>query len=159
MSKILEENLEKISLSNDLETIHKCRVSIRKIRGILKLFNCPKKLEIPIKKIASMLGPLRDLEVQIYFLMNRVEVDSSLGGILDDFLFKREIMKRELVKSIPEFSRKKFLYEVTNFLKDKEVYEYEIYRNLYKKIQEIIINHPVNINSKELHELRIKIKK
>ncbi|WP_319203339.1 CHAD domain-containing protein [uncultured Ilyobacter sp.] len=159
MSKILEENLEKIYLSNDTETVHKCRVSIRKIRGILKIFKCPKELEVPLKEIASMLGPLRDLEVQIDFLKNRLEIDSSLGELLDDFLYKREILKRDLVKSIPDFHRKNFLYEVNTLLKNKEIYEYKIYHDLYEKVQEIIMNHPVNINSKELHELRIKMKK
>ncbi|WP_320047164.1 CHAD domain-containing protein [uncultured Ilyobacter sp.] len=159
MSKILEENLEKVSLSNDPETVHKCRVSIRRMRGILKLFKCPKQLEIPIREIASMLGPLRDLEVQIDFLMSRLEIDSSLGQMLDDLLYRREILKRQLVKSISEFSRKEFLFDVKNLLKKKKIYEYRIYGDLYKKVQEIIINHPVNINSKELHELRIKMKK
>ncbi|WP_319370087.1 CHAD domain-containing protein [uncultured Ilyobacter sp.] len=158
-ARILEENLEKLSLTNDPETVHRCRVSIRRIRGVLRIFNCPRELEATIKAIADMLGPLRDIEVQIEFLMSRVDRNSSLRKMLDEFLYKREMLKMDFVKSIPEFSKKEFLFNVKSVLKNKEVYKYRIYCNLYKKIQGIIITHPVNINSKELHELRIKLKK
>lgn len=160
MSKILEENLKKISVSNDPETVHKCRVNIRRIRGVLKLFKCPKELETLIKEISSMLGPLRDIECQIDFLINRADMDNSNGDLLDDLLYRREVLKRQLIKSIPEFSRKEFLFRVKNVLKNKVIYEYRIYLDLYKRVHEIIINHTLkDITLKELHELRIKLKK
>lgn len=158
-AKLLEENLKKISDSNDPEVVHRCRVNIRKIKGILNLFNCPEEITAEIKGIFSMLGPLRDIEVQTEFLSTRAETDPSVINILDDLLYDREIMKRRVVDLLPEFSVEKFKADVERELKGREIYKYDVYRKLYNKIAGVIAVWPVPVETRELHELRIKMKK
>jgi CHAD domain-containing protein len=158
-ARLLDKDLKKISSSNDPEVVHRCRVNIRKIKGVLKLFNCPEDISGDIKEIFFLLGPLRDIEVQIDFLNSRVDTDPHLIKILDELLYDREILKRKIVDIIPEFSYKKFIADLEETMKGKELYKYDIYRKLYNKISGIIDLWPIPVETSEIHELRIKMKK
>ena len=69
-----EENIDGVIKNEDVECVHKTRVTSRKIRAALPLFqpcfprkNFKKWLK-QVKKVTCLLGDARDLDVQIAFV-------------------------------------------------------------------------------------------
>jgi putative phosphoesterase len=82
LSKLLstiETQTEGVEKNEDIEYVHKMRVSSRRIRAAMPLFKeCfpkkgYKKWITEIKKVTQFLGAARDLDVQILFIKNYVE--------------------------------------------------------------------------------------
>ena len=157
--KMVEKALKDLTQGNDPEIVHRCRVSVRRVRGILKLFGSSKEAEWRIKNISEILGPLRDIEVRIRILSEKTEEDPTLLPVLDDLLYERELVKRGALKIMPTFSGENFLHKIRSSMDEKKRYKYDIYVYLYKRVADIIGSWPVSENPKDAHELRINIKK
>ena len=78
--KVIESQMEGVAKSEDIEYIHKMRVTSRRIRAAMPLFReCfpkrrYKKWLGEIKRVTKFLGAARDLDVQIAFVQDSERV-------------------------------------------------------------------------------------
>jgi putative phosphoesterase len=109
--KVLENQMEGVQKSNDIEYIHKMRVASRRIRAALPLFvNCfPKKSYKKwlkeIKGVTGILGSARDTDVQIAFVNKYLDdLNNEKIKIGVEVLLSKHIERR--VKTQPEINNK-----------------------------------------------------
>jgi putative phosphoesterase len=82
----LEKQIEGVKKGEDIEYLHKMRVTSRRIRAAMPLFKgCYQKKQFrkwlnEIKRITKFLGEARDLDVQIIFLQGYMKSQPSLGN-------------------------------------------------------------------------------
>ncbi len=134
----LEKNLKEAGISRDPEVVHRCRVAIRRLRGILGLFQCEASLTQEIKELAQTLGPLRDIEVQLDFLRG---IDLPLNercSIFRSKLLEWEMERLRVSGLTPAFSSAKFLKRVSQGVGRRRVSHYRIYKSLVKRSRRVV---------------------
>jgi putative phosphoesterase len=106
--KALENQMEGVQKSNDIEYIHKMRVASRRIRAALPLFiNCfpkknYKKWLKEIKGVTGILGSARDADVQIAFVnkyldnLNEENIKIGVEVLLSKHIERRANMQPEI---------------------------------------------------------------
>ena len=154
----LEKNLTAAGISRDPEVVHRCRVAIRRLRGILGLFHCESDLLEEIKKLGAALGHLRDIEVQLEFLKKVDLPMKEKKSILASKLLEWE-MERLRVSSLHlNFSSAEFIKKISKSMSEKKISPYAIYKTLLKRSRKVI-----GCLSQEpfesYHTLRISLKK
>jgi putative phosphoesterase len=104
----LENQIEGVKKSNDIEYIHKMRVASRRIRATLPIFaNCflkknYKKWLKEIKKVTRTLGSARDTDVQIAFLkkyldgLSDEQIEMGVRILLSKHVVRRVNMQPEI---------------------------------------------------------------
>ena len=77
--EVFEKQIEGVITNNDIEYVHKTRVTSRRLRATMPLFRmCFRRKEFKewlceIKKVTRLLGDARDLDVQIVFVEQYME--------------------------------------------------------------------------------------
>jgi len=169
--------------NKDIEYIHKLRVTSRRLRETIKIFqNCFDKSQIKnirksVKRLAKTAGFARDLDVQILFLndfIKNLDKQSEYLKGVKRILFRieqhRKEAQKEIINEIRDFKNNKF---IKNFLKTNESSDYIISDNFLEnysndifdviedEIKEVLkyekyVNKEEKIN--EHHNMRIAIK-
>ncbi len=87
---VFEDQIGGVIKNDDIEYVHKTRVTSRRLRATMPLFReCFRKKDFErwlceIKKVTRLLGDARDLDVQIVFVekyMQKLELDAERTGI------------------------------------------------------------------------------
>lgn len=134
----LEKNLAAAGISRDPEVVHRCRVAIRRLRGILGLFQCDPALLDEVKELASNLGPLRDIEVQLEFL-KRVDLPvRERKSIMTSKLLEWEIERLRVSGLRLNFSSGVFIKKVSKSIGKGRISQYKIYKNLVKRSERVV---------------------
>lgn len=155
LANSLEKDLSQVGFSNDPETIHRVRVSSRRIRSILSLYRLPRELTAPLREIGSHLGALRDIEVEMDFIRSSSLSPEIKGILLKKKSLQREVMRVELTNRNPSFDSHKFLGDIKRYIKKKPLDERRIFRKLLNTAERV----SSHAAKGELHSLRISIKK
>ena len=102
---VFEDQISGIIKSDDIECVHKTRVTSRRLRATLPLFRgCFHKKEYKlwiceIKKVTCLLGDARDIDVQITFVKRyREKLDSGTEKTCIDILLKNRRERRKSVQ-------------------------------------------------------------
>jgi putative phosphoesterase len=102
---VFETQIDGVIISNDIEHVHKTRVTSRRLRAVLPLFKecLPrkkyKKWLWEIKKVTRLLGDARDLDVQIVFIekyMNKIDSAAEKAGV--DLLLNAHKKRRKSIQ-------------------------------------------------------------
>ncbi|MGD6934150.1 MAG: YfcE family phosphodiesterase [Candidatus Bathyarchaeia archaeon] len=129
LSKLLksfEAQIDGVIDNQDIECVHKMRVSTRKIRAVMPIFqSCyPKKKYkrwlTEIKAVTKLLGEARDLDVQITFLQNYIQKSpqhQDLTPLLKDHKDRRKTVQATVVDGLEKLRDSKVLPEFSDFLK------------------------------------------
>ena len=124
---ILAAQIEGVEKGEDIECLHKMRVTSRRIRAAMPLFkSCYPKKQFKkwlneIRAITKFLGEARDLDVQIIFLQNYLKNHSKLGintGVkllLDSLVSRRTDIQKTVVSELEELRNSAVLEEIRDF--------------------------------------------
>ncbi|MCX7909008.1 MAG: CHAD domain-containing protein [Ignavibacteria bacterium] len=167
------ENLEKVINDFDDEAIHDLRVSIRRILAFMSLVDelCGRQLNISLikslKNKIKKFNQLRDVQVQISFLINQIKKFPELL----DFLFTLKSKEKKQISKLKKFLQKKqvnfagelFFYH--NNLKQEECFNQttkddviKIAANSLNEVKTSIGGIVVG-NYETYHKTRLKIKR
>jgi len=122
----IESQVDGVEKSDDIEYIHKMRVTSRRIRAAMPLFKeCFSKKSYrkwlnEIKKVTKFLGNARDIDVQILVIKDfiaQLQPTESKTGI--EFLLERHIKQRSslqpnIIRGLRELSKSKVLEQMTS---------------------------------------------
>jgi len=186
--EILKEHLLGAVNNDDPEDVHKLRVTSRRMREILAIFeDCfPKKdhrrWNQQIKSITRCLGNARDLDVHILYLQQEIkrkknkEKSKGLHHLLAHYQERRDNIQQDVVSLVTDLKDSSILQEILqysqNIIEDHEKNSRDVseviktYDTASKHIQKRIID-LLNIEDsvyreeekKKHHELRIQAKK
>ncbi|MGA2385644.1 MAG: YfcE family phosphodiesterase [Candidatus Bathyarchaeia archaeon] len=101
-----EENIDGVIQNEDIECIHKTRVTSRKLRAALPLFQpcLPRKKykrwNNEIKKVTRLLGEARDLDVQIAFVKKYLKNVNPAEKKWVNILLRNRLDKRESIQPL-----------------------------------------------------------
>src|SRR5665647_3666572 len=102
---VFETQIDGVIKSNDIEYVHKTRVTSRRLRAAIPLFKecLPrkeyKKWLYEIKKVTQLLGDARDLDVQIAFVVQYLDkLDSAAEKAGMDFLLNAHKDRRKNIQ-------------------------------------------------------------
>ena len=120
----LEEQIEGVKKGEDIEYLHKMRVTSRRIRAAMPLFKgCYQKKQFKkwlneIKRVTKFLGEARDLDVQIIFLQEYIKSQPQLGSnsgvklLLDSLASRRVKIQATVVNELDELKNSGVLEEI-----------------------------------------------
>jgi CHAD domain-containing protein len=112
-------------VGEDPEEVHDMRVSIRRIRSILRLLAAyykPKAIDPlleEMQKIAAALGTVRDLDVLIIDVSayaEKAENGAAIQPVIDELKKQNEQARKALIKRLDKGSYKRFVEEFSEFL-------------------------------------------
>ncbi len=110
---VFENQISGVIKNDDIEYVHKTRVTSRRLRANMPLFKACfrrkeyKKWICEIKKVTRLLGQARDLDVQIVFVekyMDQISLaeKASVGSLLKDHKNRRKSIQPSVVKGLEE---------------------------------------------------------
>lgn len=123
----IEAQIDGVEKSEDIEYVHKMRVTSRRIRASMPIFKeCfPKKRYRKwlneIKKVTQFLGAVRDLDVQIEFIKNYVKLlqpsDSKTGidVLLEGHIDQRATLQSNVINGLEELEKSQVLTEINDY--------------------------------------------
>ncbi len=130
LSKLLksfEAHIDDVIENKDVECVHKMRVSSRKIRAVMSLFqSCYPKKKYKrwfkeIKTVTKLLSEARDLDVQIAFLQNYIQESPAkrqgLTPLLKDHKDCRKAVQATVTEGLEKLQNSAGLTEISDFLK------------------------------------------
>jgi putative phosphoesterase len=123
------KNIDGVIENKDIECVHKTRVTSRKIRAALPLFQpcfppkAYKKWTKEIKKVTRLLGSARDLDVQIEFIedyMKKLEPSDkkSLNILLANHKSCRKNVQAPVVDGLEELKESRVLRGISDFCEE-----------------------------------------
>lgn len=123
----IEAQISGVEKSEDIEYVHKMRVTSRRIRATMPLFkDCfPKKRYKrwlnEIKKVTQFLGAARDLDVQIEFikgyisLLQPTEPKRGMDALLEGLVDQRTNLQSSVINGLQELEKSQVLNEVNRY--------------------------------------------
>ncbi len=120
----LEDQIEGVKEGEDIEYLHKMRVTSRRIRAAMPLFKrCYQKKQFKkwlneIKKVTKFLGEARDLDVQIFFLRDymkskpQLTSDSGIKLLLDSLVSRRAKIQTTVVNELSVLKNSEVLEDI-----------------------------------------------
>ncbi len=123
----IEAQMEGVEKSEDIEYVHKMRVTSRRIRAAMPIFKeCfPKKRYKKwlkeIKKVTQFLGNARDLDVQIEVIKNYskqlqpIEPKSGMENLLERHIDQRIYLQSSVINGLQELETSEVLQQITNY--------------------------------------------
>jgi CHAD domain-containing protein len=120
----LEDQIEGVKEGEDIEYLHKMRVTSRRIRAAMPLFKrCYQKKQFKkwlneIKKVTKFLGDARDLDVQIFFLRDymkgkpQLTSDSGIKLLLDSLVSRRAKIQTTVVNELSVLKNSEVLEDI-----------------------------------------------
>ncbi len=145
----LNKEIGGVYKAEDIECIHRMRVSSRRLRSAINVFqDCfsvklAKKWRKQVRTITQALGNARDLDVQIIFLddfISKLDNDSYRPGIKRVLLRlkqQREKIQSEVIKVVEDFEKNGVIQEI---------------ERTCHQICTLAKLHKINVNSKEVHQ-------
>ncbi len=124
-----EDNIDGVVQNDDVECVHKTRVTSRKLRAALPLFQpcfpskkCKRWMK-EIKKVTQLLGEARDLDVQIAFVEKYLKnVDAAekkyVRLLLSDRINKRKSIQPLVTSGIDKLRASEVLEDMSVLCKD-----------------------------------------
>ena len=124
--KTIDAQIEGVEKNEDIEYVHKMRVTSRRIRAAMPLFKeCfPKKRYkkwlFEIKNVTKFLGAARDTDVQIAFIkdyikqLQPVEPKSGMEALLQQHVNQRAGLQPSIVSGLEELKKSRDLNQIAN---------------------------------------------
>jgi putative phosphoesterase len=182
---VFETQIDGVIKSNDIEYVHKTRVTSRRLRAAIPLFKecLPRKRYnewlCEIKKVTRLLGDARDLDVQIVFLeqyMKKLNSEAEKAGIallLNGHKNRRKGIQPSIICGMEELKAtgvlanlgkfcERTITESSNFdFYPQKVLEKSQWQISFKLDDFLALENWVHIENKVLkhHEMRIHAKK
>jgi putative phosphoesterase len=183
--EVFEPQIDGVIKSNDIEYVHKTRVTSRRLRAAMPLFKecLPKKKYTEylceIKKVTQLLGDARDLDVQIVFVeqyMNKLDSEAAKVGVallLNAHKDRRESIQPAIICGLEELKAtgtlgnlgkfcEKTILEPSNLDFDpQKVLEKSLWHISFKLDDFLALENWVHMENEVLkhHEMRIRAKK
>ena len=180
----IESQINGVEKSEDIEYIHRMRVTSRRIRAAMPLFKecftkkCYKEWRNEIKKVTRFLGAARDLDVQIEFIKDYIknleptEPKKGMEELLQRNVEQRTYLQSNVISGLQQLEKSKVLEEIRSFC---EQIVMESTGNLFKlffvrekafwqissKLDELLaLERYVHLENESLrhHEMRIQAK-
>jgi putative phosphoesterase len=144
----LAEQIDGVKKCENIEYVHKMRVTSRRIRAAIPLFKCCfqkkqfKKWLNEIKKVTKFLGEARDLDVQIAFLQEYIKSQSQLisnSGVkllFDSLASQRAKIQVIVVNELEELTNSgvmKEIEKVSNQILTRTANEYSCHPEVMEK--------------------------
>jgi putative phosphoesterase len=119
--------MEGVEKSDDVEYVHKMRVTSRRIRAAMPLFkecflkNRYKKWLNEIKKVTQFLGAARDLDVQISVIKDYIErlqpTESKTGmeALLERHIKQRTDLQSNVINGLQELKKSSVLQQIASY--------------------------------------------
>jgi putative phosphoesterase len=123
----MEAQMEGVEKSEDIEYVHKMRVTSRRIRATIPIFKeCfPKKRYRrwlnEIKKVTQFLGNARDLDVQISVIKDYIhqlqlaEPKTGIENLLERYIDQRTALQSSVIYGLQELEKSNVLQQITNY--------------------------------------------
>jgi putative phosphoesterase len=123
----IEAQIEGVEKSDDIEYVHKMRVTSRRIRAAMPLFrecfpkNRYKKWLNEIKKVTQFLGAARDLDVQISVIKDYIEqlqpTESKTGmeALLEQHVKQRTDLQSNVINGLQELKKSSVLQQIASY--------------------------------------------
>ena len=123
----IEAQIDGVEKSEDIEYVHKMRVTSRRIRAAMPLFReCfPKKRYKKwlneIKKVTQFLGIARDLDVQISVIKDYVkqlqptEPKTGMDALLQRHVDQRTYLQSNIINGLQELTKSRVLQQTTSY--------------------------------------------
>jgi putative phosphoesterase len=123
----IESQVDEVEKSEDIEYVHKMRVTSRRIRATMPLFSgCfPKKRYKKwlneVKKVTQFLGAARDLDVQIEFIKKNInflqplEPKTGMDALLEWHIEQRTNLQSNIVNGLEELEESRVLKEIKSY--------------------------------------------
>ncbi|HYA78346.1 MAG TPA: CHAD domain-containing protein [Verrucomicrobiae bacterium] len=123
----MEAQIEGVEKNEDIEYVHKMRVTSRRIRAAMPLFReCfPKKRYKKwlneIKKVTKFLGAARDLDVQISVINDYIkqlqptEPKTGIGALLECHTDQRRNMQSNIINGLQELKESRVLQQMSYY--------------------------------------------
>ena len=180
----IEAQVDGVEKSEDIEYVHKMRVTSRRIRATMPLFReCfPKKRYKKwlneIKKVTQFLGAARDIDVQIEFIKNYInllqptEPKTGMDALLQWHIEQRTSLQSSIVNGLQELEESRVLKEMKScceqIIKESTSNQFNLYSvrekafwQISAKLDEFIaMEGYVHLENEILkhHEMRIRAK-
>jgi len=123
----IESQVDGVEKSEDIEYVHKMRVTSRRIRAAIPLFReCfPKKRYKnwlnKIKKVTQFLGAARDLDVQISFIKDYIkqlqpsEPKTGMEALLERHVKQRTDLQSNVINGLQELEKSSVLLQIATY--------------------------------------------
>jgi len=123
----IEAQIEGVEKSEDIEYVHKMRVTSRRIRATMPLFRecfqkkSYKKWITEIKKVTQFLGSVRDLDVQIEVVRDYIkqlqpaEPKTGIEALLDRHIDQRTFLQSSVINGLQELEESRVLQQTSFF--------------------------------------------
>ncbi len=123
----IEAQITGVEKSDDIEYVHKMRVTSRRIRAAMPLFrecfpkNRYKKWLNEIKKVTQFLGAARDLDVQISVIKDYIEqlqpTESKTGmeALLEQHVKQRTDLQSNVINELQELKKSSVLQQIASY--------------------------------------------
>ncbi len=123
--KTIEAQMNGVEKSEDIEYVHKMRVTSRRIRAAMPLFKeCFPKKKFKkwlneIKKVTQFLGSARDLDVQIEFIKNYIkflqtsEPKTGIDTLLQTYIDQRKTLQSNVINGLEELEEGQVLNDIS----------------------------------------------
>lgn len=180
----IEAQISGVEKSEDIEYVHKMRVTSRRIRSAMPLFReCfpkrrYKKWLNEIKKVTQFLGAARDLDVQIEFikdyikLLQPTEPKKGMNALLDSHIDQRTYLQSNIINGLQELEKSRVTKELKSYceqvIKESASYLFNLYSirekafwQISAKLDEFLSMEEYVHKENEIlkhHEMRIKAK-
>ena len=126
---VFEKNIDGVIQNEDIEYVHKTRVTSRKLRAALPIFQFCfpqksfKKWIKQIKKVTRLLGEARDLDVQILFIQKYMQKLGAsekkfLSILLTDKKNRRDIIQPDVATGLNNLKASNILPSIRSFCED-----------------------------------------
>jgi CHAD domain-containing protein/HD superfamily phosphodiesterase len=122
---ILEYNLNNAKTGEDIEDVHQSRVTSRRLRAALQVYNpcfekdIVKRWREEVKKITINLGEIRDIDVQIGYLETLTKNSDTRPGVtllLERHRSKRLKLQYKVESTIRDFENSGIMGEIRDYL-------------------------------------------
>ena len=125
----IEAQMDGVEKSEDIEYVHKMRVTSRRIRAAMPIFKecfpkkSYKKWIDEIKKVTQFLGTARDLDVQIAFIKEYMkqlqpsEPKTGIENLLGSYVDQRTNVQSNVISGLQELEESKVLQQITSYCK------------------------------------------
>jgi putative phosphoesterase len=183
--EVFEKQIDGVITNDDVEYVHKTRVTSRRLRATMPLFRtCFHRKEFKewlceIKKVTRLLGEARDLDVQIVFVEQYIEKVVSVAEkayvciLLENHKEQRKSLQPSIDSGLEELKTIDVLYELRHFcektIKEQSKETFKAQKVLEKarwhisfRIDDLLaMENYVYLQNEALkhHEMRIRAKK
>ena len=162
-------------LGTEIESLHQMRVAARRLRAVLRtarpilLFEWVTSLDQELDWLSELLGPARDLDVQIaYFMEESIGLDARDRAPLEQFIshlrFQRDAAQQLILSELTSARYLELIRRLQQAAQEPSVIESpltvdQLAKQAFKKLRKAIRSLRASPSDTELHTIRIKTKR